>query len=370
MAMSRRLYLILAATSSKHRASAMASADDWRRVAEDDFINDSAGKDYLSRADFDRCWFQLADLHTKTVDAETYAAWVDNHIEAIAARRLVSTKGSKAKAWVWEYRNDRVILSRGLSVKTETKRPNSTKPISVSGANGKSKSNVASRLRSKISRFRMLWESEFKAEHDAEKFEKMRRRQQEVFDSLRPSRSTRASSARSSGAGSTMNGSSRRSTRLDRIPDDDATKAKPPAKKGSPLFQRGPATCPYITRPNLRPLSPLFKSSPQRDGSTPAGTPPQAQQEPVALPEVATSDEEMHNDAAANPSLWQAASRRWSKLSTRSASASPTKVSTHSRSASTSPTKVDRSSMTAMDRIAARYPDLATAMDRLRRSFQ
>ena len=45
-----------------------------------------AGKSALDEADFRRCWFQLVDSHTESVDAEDYAEWIVSAVAQASER--------------------------------------------------------------------------------------------------------------------------------------------------------------------------------------------------------------------------------------------------------------------------------------------
>ena len=64
-AMTRRLYLaVLYAESRGSGKSFQPDPADAMATAEKDFNTDSGGKEHLTRADFERCLFELADLYT------------------------------------------------------------------------------------------------------------------------------------------------------------------------------------------------------------------------------------------------------------------------------------------------------------------
>ena len=72
MAMSRKLYLHFTA----QRFDGYINAQECLADMERDFANDSGGKDHIDEADFRRSFFQLADVHTDTVDGRSYAELV------------------------------------------------------------------------------------------------------------------------------------------------------------------------------------------------------------------------------------------------------------------------------------------------------
>ena len=67
--MSRKLYLYFTAL----RFDGYIDARERLAETERDFAHDSGGKEHIDEADFCRSFFQLADVHTETVDAKSYA---------------------------------------------------------------------------------------------------------------------------------------------------------------------------------------------------------------------------------------------------------------------------------------------------------
>jgi len=106
MSMARRIYLALlldpTEAGSKHRVSAV----DCMESAEKDWQRDANGKDHLTRDDFERSFFQLADLHTQGVDAAQYAAFILSLTDKIARVRLIG-----GQPIGWEFRDDRAIFA-------------------------------------------------------------------------------------------------------------------------------------------------------------------------------------------------------------------------------------------------------------------
>lgn len=70
--MSRKIYL---ATKSMD-GDADVSVDDVQEAAEEDWLEDSQGADELSEEALKNCWFQLADVHTESIEAVDYARWI------------------------------------------------------------------------------------------------------------------------------------------------------------------------------------------------------------------------------------------------------------------------------------------------------
>ena len=66
--LSRKLYLLFKA----QRFDGYLDAEECEAECERDWATDACGKAELTRADFDRAFFQLADVHTDSVDAPTY----------------------------------------------------------------------------------------------------------------------------------------------------------------------------------------------------------------------------------------------------------------------------------------------------------
>ena len=78
-AMIRRCYLLFKAQRREGYLDAAEFVDEIAR----DWEMDAGGKDALSAADFERCWFQLADLHVDSLDPHQYARFVNEGIAGI-----------------------------------------------------------------------------------------------------------------------------------------------------------------------------------------------------------------------------------------------------------------------------------------------
>ena len=78
-AMIRRCYLLFKAQRREGYIDAHEFVDEIER----DWSADAGGKDGLEQADFERCWFQLADLHVDGVSAAEYASFVSDAIAGI-----------------------------------------------------------------------------------------------------------------------------------------------------------------------------------------------------------------------------------------------------------------------------------------------
>eukprot|EP00966_Prymnesium_polylepis_P291031 6721400-Prymnesium_polylepis.1 len=76
--MSRKIYLAMKAFDCEEDFDAHDCLDD----VEEDWEDDSGGKHYLGGADFFKCWFQLADLNTKSVSGAEYAGYLTKITEA------------------------------------------------------------------------------------------------------------------------------------------------------------------------------------------------------------------------------------------------------------------------------------------------
>lgn len=63
----------------------------------------------MTREDFDRCWFQLVDVNTNSIDAELYAQWILGTVQRIAQRREIKAQRS-ATAIYWQWKEDMTIL--------------------------------------------------------------------------------------------------------------------------------------------------------------------------------------------------------------------------------------------------------------------
>ena len=70
--MSRKIYLALKADAEEGDFDPHDCLDD----VEEDWLEDSGGKQFLGGGDFFKCWFQLADLNTSNVDAQEYAEFI------------------------------------------------------------------------------------------------------------------------------------------------------------------------------------------------------------------------------------------------------------------------------------------------------
>merc|ERR1719502_1463828 len=108
MTMARKLYLI---TSLEHGSPPDPSA--WRTDAERDWEVDAAGKEFLTREEAFRAWFQLADLHTETVSAAGSAGWLRRKVQQMTtsysgpgAQRLAASSYR-----VREWRDDSEIMA-------------------------------------------------------------------------------------------------------------------------------------------------------------------------------------------------------------------------------------------------------------------
>jgi len=82
--MIRKLYLVTHEMSSDVRID----AQEVRTSIDEDWQRDSGGKGKLSRAAFHRCWFELCDLHTRSIEGNEYVRWILRVL-----RRLLSYAG-------------------------------------------------------------------------------------------------------------------------------------------------------------------------------------------------------------------------------------------------------------------------------------
>ena len=77
--MSRKIYL----AGNLIDCDADISVEDVDEAAEEDWLADSEGADELNEKQLKDCWFQLADVHTESIDADEYAEWVRDVINTI-----------------------------------------------------------------------------------------------------------------------------------------------------------------------------------------------------------------------------------------------------------------------------------------------
>ena len=93
MALSRKLYLACFAENSDSKID----PNEFRSGAEDEWLVDSADTPgYLSKDAFMKSWFELADVHTESVDANEYATW----LRRITNKCIyISGSGSGKVAW-------------------------------------------------------------------------------------------------------------------------------------------------------------------------------------------------------------------------------------------------------------------------------
>lgn len=77
--MSQKLYLLSKASDG----DGDIDPSDMVETAQEDWEADAGGADVLTREAFERCWFQLIDLHTESLSAEDYAKWSDRTVELI-----------------------------------------------------------------------------------------------------------------------------------------------------------------------------------------------------------------------------------------------------------------------------------------------
>jgi len=122
-AMSRRIYLALHLLSP----DTISTLDpvDCLKSAQRDFDSDCGPKGCLTRSDFDRCWFQLADLYTDEISGMIYGDWIRALVFKISYRHPESGQ--------WQWRDDKSMMldvplafwnnsRRGDGKKTKVKR--------------------------------------------------------------------------------------------------------------------------------------------------------------------------------------------------------------------------------------------------------
>jgi hypothetical protein len=80
--MSRKIYL----ASRAEEGAADVDPYDCLHHGDADWEEDANGEDGLAEAPFYSCWFQLADIHTDSVNGGEYAHWVRSTIESITDR--------------------------------------------------------------------------------------------------------------------------------------------------------------------------------------------------------------------------------------------------------------------------------------------
>jgi len=88
LSMIRRLYLVLLVNDEDGDGRRLSRKDLNPRACvartKKDFVNDGGGKDYLTRDEFDRCWFQLTDLNTEEISGHASAKWIYQMLAAIS----------------------------------------------------------------------------------------------------------------------------------------------------------------------------------------------------------------------------------------------------------------------------------------------
>ena len=93
--MIRKLYLIGKHEESDFQVDAIdclrSITSDWQR----DSAMTAAGRLEMNKECFKQCWFEIADLHTASCNADDYKAWIDGAIEQITATVSTCSKGKK-----------------------------------------------------------------------------------------------------------------------------------------------------------------------------------------------------------------------------------------------------------------------------------
>ena len=173
--MARRLYLVLQLMGETKDGT--FSVQDCLESTRADWDDDRCGKDHLTKADFFRCWFQLADLHTEAVSASAYAWWIGCVVERIARPRQGAMSAGRGG---WEWRDDRAIMAEA-----------STLPRAHRLSAARQKLNGVPRVRKLGVWERLLWNSTFLPAQRAEK----KRQESAALASLTPLPPPRRSSA-------------------------------------------------------------------------------------------------------------------------------------------------------------------------------
>lgn len=247
--MARRLYLVLQLMGEA--SDGAFSAQDCVETTRADWEEDRRGKDHLTKADFCRCWFQLADLHTEAVSASAYAWWISSMVERIARPKQGAAQGG------WEWRDDRAIMAEACAlprVQRLTAAPRKRHRRGKAAAPGA----LVPRVRKLGVWERLLWNSTFLPAQRAEK----RREEAGSFPdrlSLPPRRSSggdppkvspRPASRGNFSVGPPTFGSAKRLL--------GAIEPTPPQKKAA---MRSPA--PAVARRGLRPLGHMAPAGPE-----------------------------------------------------------------------------------------------------------
>lgn len=120
--MARRVYLVSVLASAREPEVLTCN-----RALERDWKADVGGRSTLSREAFYESWFQLADLHTRSISPSAYATWIRN-----VTGRIVEEQGEEQQRAVRWRDCDKIILQQTGGVRRSRSCSTATRPVTRS----------------------------------------------------------------------------------------------------------------------------------------------------------------------------------------------------------------------------------------------